>query len=128
MLLEAAGLLAESGLRLPAPVISTWRSVIRLTDFSLSTGSVGRNLDRQYFLQLLGEHVEPARRAGAGGDEGLVQIRREQGMQRAAAIWINADSVPMQAVGTRRVSLENLTSMPARTDRAPGPDPRFRRQ
>ena len=69
---------------------------------------MNRDLEREHLLELLGDHVEPARRAGAGGDEGVVEIGRQQGMQRAAAIRIDADSVAVQPLGPQCVAFEHL--------------------
>ncbi len=69
---------------------------------------MNRDLEREHLLELLGEHVEPAWRAGAGGDEGVVEIGRQQRVQCAAAIRIDADSVAVQPIGPQCVAFEQL--------------------
>jgi len=45
-----------------------------------------------------GQHVGVLRRAGAGGDQDVEQLRREAGVQGAAAVGVDADPVALQAL------------------------------
>jgi hypothetical protein len=64
------------------------------------------DLKREHLVELLIEHVEPSRCPGTGGDEGVVQVWRQQGMQRAAAVGIDANAIAVEPVGPQCVAFE----------------------
>src|SRR5439155_17900083 len=61
--------------------------------------------DRQQRTQPLVEEGQAPRRSRAGGDEGGVQLRREEGVKRPAAVRRDADPVALEAVPARAIPL-----------------------
>ena len=107
VLLEAGELLAEGDHVLQAghQYLAQGHPADRL--LALDRIVLGRDLERKHFPQLLSDHVEPAWRAGTRGHEGVVQIGRQQGMQRSAAVGIDTNAVAVEALGAQPVAFED---------------------
>ena len=61
--------------------------------------------DREQHLHLLGEEMHGMRGLAASAVEGVEQMRRQTGVQRAAAGWIDVHAIALQAIGEGTVAL-----------------------